>query len=98
MIVPEEYKSNIGKWIQSEPWYNTEIIPKEQQWGKVFSNFKKAVVRCFWLSPNQYLFTVNAGPYSEWSYSGSFYPQEFASPQDLMDAIDKRNKDKKLFL
>ena len=96
MVVPEEYKSNIDKWIQSEPWYNTEIIPKEQQWGKVFDNFKSAVVRCYWMSSNNYLFTINAGPHSSYSYSGAF-SQEIASPQDLMDAIDERNNNKMLF-
>lgn len=77
------------------PYYNTEIIPLENQRGKLFKGFNRNIKVYCYLSIHGN-FTISAGPNSDFSYSGSFYPQTFNTIEQICKAIDEKYKQKKL--
>lgn len=84
--------------VMEEPYYNTDVIPIQQQRAMVFKNFKRAIVifTVSELSPYG-LFTVSAGPHSNYSYSGSFYPNEVKDLHEMEELLLHKNKEGKLF-
>jgi len=92
----EKFKIGDTENWQQASYYNTEIVPSENQRVKWFKHGTRRIpVYCHNLGYGN--FTVSAGASSDLSYTGSFYPNKSKNLDELCQWIDKKHKSRELF-